>query len=51
MMPVAEAMKQMYNLVFMWVLNYWSRGYPKSYCLYVGYVLLVWLICLASVGE
>jgi hypothetical protein len=36
----------------MWVLNNWSRGNPKSCCLYVGYVLLVWpqweRICLAS---
>lgn len=26
-------------------------GYPKSYCLYIGYVLLVGLLCLASMRE
>ena len=31
--------------------NDWSGGYPKSCCLYVGYVLLAGLPCLASVGE
>ena len=31
--------------------NNWSRGYPKSCYLYVGYVLLVGLLCLASVGK
>ena len=41
----------MCSLVFMWVLNNWSGGYPKSCCLYVGYVLLAGLPCLASVGE
>jgi hypothetical protein len=38
----------------MWVLNNWSGGYPKSCCLYegyMGYVLLAGLPCLASVGE
>jgi hypothetical protein len=29
----------------MWVLNNWSRGYLKSYCLSVGYVLLAGLPC------
>ena len=29
----------------------WSGDYPKSCCLYVGYILLVGLPCLASVGE
>ena len=33
------------------VLNNWNRGYPKSCCLYVGYVLVTGLPCLASVGE
>ena len=28
-----------------------ERGYPKSCCLYVGYVLQVELLCLASGGE
>lgn len=32
-------MQQMYNLVFMWVLNNWNRGYSTSCCLYVGYGL------------
>jgi hypothetical protein len=27
------------------------RGYPKSCCLYVGYVFLGGLLCLASVGD
>ena len=26
-------------------------GHPKSYCVYVGYVLLAGLPCMASVGE
>ena len=30
--------------------NNWSGGYPKSCCLYMGYIL-VGLPCLASVGE
>jgi hypothetical protein len=34
----------------MWVLNNLNGGYPNS-CLYVGYVLLAGLPCLASVGE
>lgn len=34
----------------MGVLNTWSRGCPRSCCLYVGYVL-AGLSCLASVGE
>ena len=29
----------------------WSGCYPKSCCLYVGYVLLAGLPCLASMGE
>jgi hypothetical protein len=29
----------------------WNGGYPKSYCLYTGHVLLPWLPSLASVGE
>ena len=41
----------MCSLVFMQVLNNWSRGYPRSCCLRVGYVLLAGLPCLASVGE
>ena len=44
-------MLQMCSLTFMWVLNNFSVGYPKSCCLYVGYVLLARLPCLASVGE
>jgi hypothetical protein len=28
-----------------------ERGYPKSCCLFMGYVLLAGLPCLASVGE
>ena len=44
-------MSQMCSLVFMWVLNNWSRDCPQSCCLYVGYVLLAGLPCLASVGE
>jgi hypothetical protein len=46
-------MQQMCSLVFMWVLNNWSRGgggYPKSCCLYMEHVL-VGLPCLVSVGE
>ena len=35
----------------MLVLKNWSEGYPKSCCLYVGYVLLAGLPCLASAGE
>ena len=35
----------------MWDLNNWNGGYPKSCCLFVGYVLLVGLPCVASVGE
>jgi hypothetical protein len=35
----------------MWILNNWSRSYPKSCCLSVGHVLLVELPCLASVGK
>jgi len=41
----------MCSLVFMWVPNNCSRGCPKSCCLSMGYVLLVGLLCLASVGE
>jgi hypothetical protein len=37
-------------LVFTWVLNNWSRGYPKSCCLYI-HVLLSGLTCLVSVRE
>jgi hypothetical protein len=33
----------MCSLVFMWVLNSWSRCYPKSCCLHVACVLLVGL--------
>ena len=44
-------MQQMGSLVFMWVLNNWSGSFPSSYCLYVGYVLLSGLPCLASVEE
>jgi hypothetical protein len=35
----------------MWVKNNWSRGYPKSSYLNLGYVLLAGLSCLDSVGE
>jgi hypothetical protein len=35
----------------MWDLNNWSRGYPKSCCLSVGYLLLAGLPGLALVGE
>jgi hypothetical protein len=31
-------MKQMCSLAFMWVLNNWSWGYPKSCCLCIEYV-------------
>jgi len=31
--------------------NIWNGGCPKSYSLNVGYVLLLVLPCLASVGE
>lgn len=34
-----------------WFLNNWSRSYPPNCCLYVGYVLLARMPCLASVGE
>jgi hypothetical protein len=44
-------MWQMCSLVFMWVLDNWNSGYPKSWSLYVGYVLLAGLPCMASVGE
>ena len=30
----------------MWVPNNWSRGYPKSCCLHIEYVLLAGLPCL-----
>ena len=35
----------------MWVPNNWSRGYPKKLLLYVRYVLLARLSCLALVRE
>jgi hypothetical protein len=38
-------------LVFMWVLNKWRKGYPKSCCLYVEYILLAGLPCPAPVGK
>ena len=44
-------MEEMSSLIFMWVPNNWNRGYSKSCCLSVGYVLLAGLPCLASVGE
>jgi hypothetical protein len=44
-------MKQMYSLVFMCVLNNWNRSYLKICCLYVGYVPLAGLPCLASVEQ
>ena len=44
-------MQQMCSLVFVQIPNSWRRGYLKSCRLYVGYVLLVGLPCLASVGE
>ena len=50
-LPAPNHMQQMCNMVFMWVLNNLDGGYPKSCCLYVGYVLLAELPCLASVGE
>ena len=34
-----------------WVLNNWSGGYSKSLCLFVGYILLAGLPCLASMRE
>jgi hypothetical protein len=44
--------QQVFHLVFMWVLNNWNRGCPKSYCLYVRYVLLLAVLpCLALVWE
>ena len=42
---------KMSSLVFIWIPSNWSRDYAKSCCLYVGYVLLPGLPCLASVGE
>jgi hypothetical protein len=42
-------MYQMCSLVFM--CNNWSRSYPKSCCLYGGYILLAELPCLTLVGE
>ena len=36
--------QQMCSLAFMWDLNNWNRGYPKSCCLYVGYILLAGLL-------
>lgn len=41
----------MHSSIFLWVLNNWSRVYPKSYCLHVGYDLLAGLPCLALVGK
>jgi hypothetical protein len=44
----------MYSLVFKWVPNNWSGGYPKScylYMGYMGYVLLAGLPFLATVEE
>jgi hypothetical protein len=38
-------------VAFMWVWNNCTRGYPKSCCLYEGYVLLAGLLFLASVEE
>jgi hypothetical protein len=35
----------------MWVLDNWNSDYPKICCLYVGYVVLARLPCLASVRE
>lgn len=40
-----------HSLAFIWVSNNWNRDYPRTCCLHVGYVLLVWLHCQASVGE
>ena len=39
------------SIIFIWVLNNWSRGYPKSCYLHVEYNLLSGLPCLSSVGE
>jgi hypothetical protein len=39
-LPPPHRCSRVYSLVFMWVPNNWSRSYPKSCCLYVGYVLL-----------
>lgn len=44
-------MEQMCSLTFMRVLSNWNGGCPKSCGLYVGYVLLAGLSCLASEGE
>lgn len=41
----------MQQMVFMWVPNSWSGGYPKSCCLYVEYVLPAKLPYLASVRD
>lgn len=41
----------MCSLIFQCVPHNWSRGYPKSCCLQVGYVPLAELPCLASVGK
>jgi hypothetical protein len=38
-------------LVFIWIPNNWSQGYPKSCCLSVGYVILAVLSCLALEVE
>lgn len=35
----------------MWFLNSLNVDYPKSTCLFIGYVPLTWLCCLTSVGE
>jgi hypothetical protein len=41
----------MCSLTVIWALNNWNRDYTKSCCLYVGYVLLARLTCLASVWR
>lgn len=46
-----DHMQQMCSLVFMWVLNDWNRGSPKSCWLYMGYDLLTGHFCQASLGE
>ena len=39
------------SLTFMWVPKEQNRDYPKSCCLYVRYVLLAGLPCLASMLQ
>lgn len=40
-----------YSMIFVWVLNNLTDGYPKSCCPYVGYIMQAVLPFLALVGE